>query len=157
MEISQEQSKQLKKWAEEGLSLAIIQRKLSENWNLQLTYMEMRFLLDDLDIQLKEEESDDSKKQEAEGDQISEEQDALMGNQGQVSVALDKIVRPGALMSGSVTFSDGKKATWQLDSLGRLGIVPSAELGANYSPPEKDLVHFQKAIQTELQKSGLGY
>jgi hypothetical protein len=40
-----------------------------------------------------------------------------------VKVKVDEITRPGAMVSGSVVFTDGKKAGWYLDQTGRLGMV----------------------------------
>jgi hypothetical protein len=71
---------------------------------------------------------------------------------GKVTVSVDQLARPGALVSGKVKFSDGKTAEWVLDQTGRLGLVP-AEKG--YKPPPADLQEFQIALQTELQKQGL--
>jgi len=69
-----------------------------------------------------------------------------------VSVSVDQLARPGALVSGKVTFSDGKSAEWVLDQTGRLGVVPADK---GYKPPPADLQEFQTALQAELQKLGL--
>jgi hypothetical protein len=71
---------------------------------------------------------------------------------GKVSVGVDHLTRPGALVSGSVTFSDGKSAAWYLDQTGRLAVVP-AERG--YKPSAADVQAFQMELQNELQKQGL--
>lgn len=56
------------------------------------------------------------------------------------------------MVSGKVTFSDGNSAAWQIDELGRLGIVPQQ---AGYRPPAADLEQFQAALEMELSKLGL--
>ena len=64
---------------------------------------------------------------------------------------VDQVTRPGALVSGKVTFSDGKGADWYLDQMGRLGLVPK-ETG--YKPSEADLMEFQAELQNELSRQG---
>jgi hypothetical protein len=71
---------------------------------------------------------------------------------GNVSVTVDVVARPGALVSGGVTFSDGQKATWYLDEMGRLGLVPAQQ---GYKPTTEDVQAFQLALQNEMQKMGL--
>src|SRR5205085_7326498 len=68
---------------------------------------------------------------------------------GKISLSVDQLARPGAIVSGSVTFSDGKTASWYLDQQGRLGVVP-AEQG--YRPPEGDVEEFQIALDQQLAK-----
>lgn len=70
---------------------------------------------------------------------------------GGVSVTVDAITRPGALASGSVTFSDAQKAQWYLDQTGRFGMVPPQR---GYRPSQEDLQEFQMLLDRELQKLG---
>ena len=60
-------------------------------------------------------------------------------------------MRPGALLSGSVCFSDGVTAVWMLDQAGRLAIEPSQP---DYHPSEADNAEFVKALQAEIAKKG---
>jgi hypothetical protein len=69
-----------------------------------------------------------------------------------VKVTVDKITRPGAMVSGSVVFSDGKAADWYLDQTGRLGLMPK---DPGYRPPTSDIQQFQAALEAELAKLGL--
>ena len=71
---------------------------------------------------------------------------------GGVSLTVDQLARPGALVSGKVTFSDGKKAEWHLDQFGRLGFVPAQQ---GYRPSPQDLQEFQLSLQDELQRLGM--
>jgi hypothetical protein len=64
---------------------------------------------------------------------------------------VDKLARPGALVSGKVTFSDGHTADWRLDQTGQLGLIPQQ---AGYRPPPADLQQFQAALDAELSKLG---
>jgi len=70
---------------------------------------------------------------------------------GKVSVTVDQITRPGSIVSGKVTFSDGQLAEWYLDQTGRLGVVPK-QLG--YKPSAADVQDFQLALQQEVAKLG---
>ena len=56
MEISDAQKATVTKWIKEGRSLADMQRLLRENFEISMTYMDVRFLVDDLDIELAVEE-----------------------------------------------------------------------------------------------------
>ena len=52
---------------------------------------------------------------------------ALPATQGDVDVVVDSLAQPHAMVSGKVTFSDGKRATWYVDQMGRLGLDPEEE------------------------------
>jgi hypothetical protein len=66
-------------------------------------------------------------------------------------VSVDQLARPGAVVSGKVTFSDGKSADWYLDQMGRLGVVPRDK---GYKPSAADVQAFQMQLQNELAKLG---
>ena len=68
-----------------------------------------------------------------------------------VSVSVDQITKPGAMISGTVKFSDGQLADWYLDQTGRLGVVPKQ---AGYKPSAADVQDFQTALQAEIAKLG---
>jgi hypothetical protein len=73
------------------------------------------------------------------------------GGPGNVSLIVDQLTRPGAVVSGKVTFSDGNTAAWQIDQTGQLGLIPAKP---GYRPPPSDVQPFQMALQTELSKLG---
>jgi hypothetical protein len=68
---------------------------------------------------------------------------------GGVSVTVDQLAKPGAVVSGKVTFSDGQSSEWYLDELNRLGIVPKQP---GYRPSASDVQQFQMALQEALSK-----
>jgi hypothetical protein len=70
---------------------------------------------------------------------------------GKISVTVDQITRPGSLVSGKVTFSDGQLADWYLDQMGRLGVAPRQQ---GYKPSAADVQDFQLALQQEMSKLG---
>ena len=66
-------------------------------------------------------------------------------------MTVDHLARPGALVSGGVTFSDGQTATWDLDETGRLGLTTKQ---TGYKPTPEDVKAFQVELQGQLQKMG---
>lgn len=169
MNLDDTQKSTVKNWIQEGLKLSEIQSRIGSEFDIHLTYMEVRFLVDDLGVQLKDDPStdDDQKKDGAAsseqntGKDVNQEVDGeaellpddadLPTGPGGVSLSVDAITRPGSVISGKVTFSDGVKAEWHLDQFGRLGLSPEKE---GYRPSEDDVMAFQMKLQTQLQKSG---
>ena len=69
-----------------------------------------------------------------------------------MSVDLDRITRPGAVVSGSAVFSDGKRVQWLLDQYGRLALDAGS---SGYRPSQQDLAAFQRELQALLAQRGL--
>lgn len=167
MNLDESQKRQVAAWMDQGLKLSEIQARLASELRVSLTYMEVRFLVDDLKLTPKDPEppkaavlpaapgkestpAGESPPEEIEEEELLDETDAAPAS-GNVSVTVDTLARPGALVSGSVTFSDGNTATWQLDQYGRLGVAPQKQ---GYKPAPADVQSFQLALQRELQKMG---
>jgi hypothetical protein len=150
MNLDETQKKQVTAWINEGLKLSDIQKRLETEYGLRVTYLDVRLLVDDLKLKPKDPIAPPKPPPSAEPEPPS----ALAPDApaSKVSVSVDQLARPGALVSGKVKFSDGKSAEWVLDQTGRLGVVP-AEKG--YKPPTADLQEFQVALQAELQKLGI--
>ena len=73
---------------------------------------------------------------------------------GAVSVTVDQITAPGAMVSGRVTFSDGEGARWMIDQMGRPSLDPET---MGYQPTHEDLVSFQGELRSALESEpGLG-
>ena len=122
MELSDAQIAAVTKWILEGRSLADVQRSLREDLGISMTYMDVRFLVDDLDIEVakKEPEAPELSEVEAVEDVTAEPAEAELVEEsanGAVTVDVDAIMRPGSLVSGTVVFSDGVSLGWQLLSL----------------------------------------
>jgi len=77
--------------------------------------------------------------------------DDLPGSAAQVKVEVDRIVRPGAVVSGSVTFSDGVAGKWAMDQYGRLMLEMSRK---GYQPSAADVQVFQRELSRALQRHG---
>ncbi len=163
MELDPAQKNQVAEWAASGDTLSAIQQKIATEFGLKMTYMETRFLLEDLNIELsdgnpkassEEQSTEDPAGTNDSSDEAEDLEDAGFDGKagsGRVSVDVDKITRPGAVVSGDVTFSDGKRASWMLDQMGQLRLIPSEE---GYHPGDDDIQAFQSALQAELQKQG---
>lgn len=154
MNLTEEQRQRVSAWILEGAKLSEIQNRLLSEFQLKFTYMEVRFLVDDLKLTPKDPEppkvvappADAAKP--AGTTKLSPEPAPAMGN---VSVSVDQLTKPGAMISGKVTFSDGQTADWYLDQTGRLGVVPKQ---AGYKPSAADVQAFQTALQSEIAKLG---
>ena len=152
MNLDDAQRKKVAEWIAQGLKLSEIQNRISSELGLQLTYMDVRLLVDDLKLVPKD---------------VEQPKPALVGvnaaparasnskspspKPGAISLSVDQIARPGAMVSGKVTFSDGKSADWYFDQAGRLGLLPQEQ---GYRPSATDLQQFQVALDGELSKMG---
>lgn len=155
MNLNDEQRQRVSTWIRQGAKLSEVQSRLAQDFGLRLTYMETRFLVDDLKLTVKDPEPAKVEKTPApEAKKPAEDKTPLTEapKPGGVSVAVDQIARPGAIVSGKVTFSDGQKAEWYLDQMGRLGVVPAQQ---GYKPSAADVQQFQTSLQDELQRMGL--
>lgn len=157
MELSDAQIAAVTKWILEGRSLADVQRSLREDLGISMTYMDVRFLVDDLDIEVakKEPEAPELSEVEAVEDVTAEPAEAELVEEsanGAVTVDVDVIMRPGSLVSGTVVFSDGVSLGWQLSAAGQLGLIPGDD--PEYRPSPEDLQSFQSQLEEVLRKKG---
>ncbi len=194
MTLTPEQKETVAAWIAAGDNLSAVQKKLREQFSVTMTYMDVRFLVDDLNLALKDptpkvDATDVSKsvppasgpktgspKGGAKSDDIAEDaeaealpsDDALddaenlpQGEEGDlppegaagVTVEVDKVtLNPGALASGSVTFSDGVTAKWIVDNYGRPGFTEVSKPG--YRPKPAEAQAFMQELSLQLQKRG---
>jgi hypothetical protein len=198
MSLSPEQTQAVASWVAAGDNLSAIQKKLAEQFKVSMTYMDVRFVVDDLGLVLKSpvktsvdakvdlskarpvgpaqpekksgllqklkkavgaggDEPEAIDAQEAMGEEPGLEEEpvddlgAAHGGPGGVKIDLDRVVRPGAVASGSVTFSDGTAGKWALDQFGRL-MLDTGKKG--YQPPAEDVQTFQRELSAQLQRHG---
>ena len=147
MSLTDSQKKAVSDWITEGRSLADVQRLLLEEFSVSMTYLDVRFLVDDLDITFVEPDPEEATEKKVEEPEIVEE-----GVSSKVQVDVDAITPPGSLLSGSVTFSDGVKMGWQLLSNGQLGLTPGDNPG--YRPSPEDMQEFRTQMDATLRKKG---
>jgi hypothetical protein len=188
--LTPEQKQTVSAWVAAGDNLSTVQKKLVEQFKVSMTYMDVRFLVDDLGLELKNATPkadasdvtkaptpkpaaptvpDDPAAGDAgeETDALNEDDNALPPDEfaddgtagdptapagaGSVSIELDRIMRPGTAISGSVTFSDGVTGKWALDQYGRL-MLDTGKKG--YQPSAPDVQAFQRELQAQLQRQG---
>ena len=151
MSLQEDQKKAVAEWIAGGASLSDVQKRLKDEFQIAMTYIDVRFLVDDLKLQLKEEAPRQS---EAADRLAAAKQEGEMQREGSipggVKVTMDTITKPHALASGKVTFSDGESAEWMFDQSGRLGLVPAKP---GYRPSQTDVL----AFQDELQRVARGF
>lgn len=157
MNLDDKQRQQVAAWIADGLKLSEIQNRIASEFGLRVTYMEVRLLVDDLKLTPKDPEPPKPAPASAltapttPASPLAPEAPVAATPAGGVSVTVDQLARPGAMVSGKVTFSDGQKADWYLDQTGRLGLVPAQQ---GYKPAAADVQQFQLALQDEMAKMG---
>jgi len=188
MSLTPEQKQSVSSWVAAGDNLSVVQKKLSEQFKISMTYRDVRFLVDDLGLELKNaapktDASDVTKAavpapvagvpapRAAQGDKAGLDgsaaddlppADAYPEEEGlpadvpapgasTLKIEVDRLMRPGTVVSGSVTFSDGVSGKWALDQYGRL-MLDTGQKG--YQPSPADVQTFQRELQTQLQRQG---
>lgn len=185
MSLTPEQKQAVSGWVAAGDNLSTVQKKLLDQFKVTMTYMDVRFLVDDLNLALKDpapkvDASDLSKtaaKAAAQapagspakpGPQAADEaaaddadaglppealEDDLPPAGGAVTVEVDAVtLMPGAMASGTVTFSDGVTGKWIVDNYGRPGFTDISQPG--YRPSPADGQAFMQELSAALQKKG---
>ena len=173
--LNDSQKDMVRQWAAEGAGLSEIQRRIKEEFGISMTYMDVRFLMLDLHADVKdkpepkEQGTGNGERGTGNGEPGTGNQEPGTENQepgtenqeldddgytppgmdgGNVSVELDRVVRAGAIASGSVTFSDGVTGSWYVDQMGRLGLTKVSKPG--YQPSREDIEAFQMELQAKL-------
>lgn len=145
-----------------GVSLSEIQNLVNAEFKQNLTYMDIRIMASELEIdwqQLnpkKEAAVEDVTAVEAPAPAAAPAEEAPadpaaapgMPDLSDTRIEVSKIARPGMMFSGSVTFANGSSAEWYLDNMGRLGL----ENLQGDKPGQEDIEKFQIALQLELRK-----
>ncbi len=157
MNLNESQQSTVAEWIAAGAKLAEVQSRLASEFGLTLTYIEVRFLVDDLKLRLKDPEPPKAAAPPPppppppSANPAAPETIPTPAAEGQVAVTVDQIAKPGAMVSGGVTFSDGMTADWYLDQTGRLGLVAKQQ---GYKPSPTDIQQFQAALEREMSKLG---
>ncbi|MCP5519351.1 MAG: hypothetical protein H7A45_19070 [Verrucomicrobiales bacterium] len=157
MELDEAQKRQVAAWLAAGSKLAEIQTRIEQEFGARLTYMEVKLLVSELDLLPKDPEPAAVEPAAAPAPAAQAPaagNDPRKPNEGAagVSVTVDQLARPGALVSGQVTFSDGQTGSWYVDQLGRLGLSPAQK---GYRPSAADMQEFQGALEQELARLGM--
>ena len=162
MTLDDTQRKKVGGWIADGMKLSEIQNRIASELGVRMTYMDVRLLVDDLKLTPKDIEPPKpvapmaapagAPPQNSPAGLKVENAPAPENSASGVAVSVDQLARPGAVVSGKVTFTDGKKADWYIDQTGRLGLAPQE---AGYRPPTADVQQFQIALEAELSKMGM--
>ena len=171
MELTEQQRQKVKEWLAIGASLSDVQKNLKNEFGIALTYMDVRLAVLEIGAAVKDKPEpkpvappppppppeqappeDDPYADEFDDGAADDapEPDGIAAN---VSVSLDRVMRPGAMVSGDVTFSDGNKGKWVIDQYGRFGLDPDTP---GYQPSQADLRAFQNTLRDELRRNGYG-
>ncbi len=145
-EPNAEQKLEISRWIADGLGLSDVQKRINQEFGVVMTYMDVRFLVDDLDLTLVDPEQPEPPKDKEDGNA-----DPLSGSEvedGGVRLEVDGVTPPGAMASGSVTFSDGESKKWTIDQFGRLGMTGGTP---GYKPSDEDVMEFQKKLEQSLR------
>ena len=145
MTLTDEQKATVLQWIADGAGPSDLQKRLKEEFQISLTYLETRLLADDLRAKFVEPEVP------VEPATPEPEPEKPIPT-GKVSVTIDQITRPGTMISGRTTFSDGETAGWYLDQTGRLGLDPSTP---GYRPSQQDVMDFQVELEKMARSQGL--
>jgi hypothetical protein len=170
MNLDEAKRKKVAEWIAQGLKLSEIQTRITSEFGITMTYMDVRFLVDDLKLTPKDVEppkpsvltsggtaapasppAGRAAAGKAPPSPVAGKPAPTASPTGGVSVSVDALALPGAVVSGKVTFSDGNTAAWHLNQMGQLGLSPQQ---AGYRPPAADLQQFQAALEQELAKLG---
>ena len=164
MKLSQEQIDAVREWVAQDAGISEVQKRLVEKFGVNMTYMDVRFLIDDIGAELHDKPepkpSADSSVAEQHSAQVGGDDaengaesmagadaDAAQSGAGSVKVSLSPIQRPGTLAGGDVVFSDGEKAEWFVDQMGRLSLSAQTQ---GYRPSQSDIIEFQTQLQNLL-------
>ncbi|MGB3119603.1 MAG: hypothetical protein WBE58_12325 [Verrucomicrobiales bacterium] len=146
--MTEEQIAQVRQWAADGATLQDIQQRLVADLEIRVTFLETRFLLEDLKIELiPEPEPEAEEKTETETPASPVEEDTA----GKIVLKVDELQRPGTLVSGKVTFAGGQTAQWALDQFGRFSFQPD---DLDFRPEEEEMVEFQNQVSLSLRRLG---
>jgi hypothetical protein len=161
MKLDEAQRTTVAGWIEQGLKLSEIQTKIANELGVTMTYMDVRFLIDDLKLQPKDALPPASAvigpakaptaAEATPSAPLAPEASEAPAGLGGVSVTVDQVARPGAMVSGRVNFSDGQGGAWLIDQMGRPGLVPDQQ---GYRPSPGDIAEFQMQLQNELARLG---
>ena len=154
MQLTPEQESLVRAWAAEGATLSDIQTRLADECGVRLSYLDTRFLLLDLKVDLVEKTKKEPPPPVAPpaagepGAEPPPPADAAAPGASTLKVDLARIQRPGFAASGSVTCSDGVKGEWGIDNYGRLALAFPDNQG--YRPSAADQQAFMQQLRSLL-------
>jgi hypothetical protein len=182
MSLTPAQKTTVATWIADGANLSAVQKKLRDEFKISMTYMDVRFLVDDLNLTLKDpapkaDASDVTKApaapapaaaqnlpaEDAESGPVdADAPEAPLGDDStpaapagpsSVTVVVDAVTLiPGAIAGGTVTFSDGVTGKWIIDQQYRPGFTEISQPG--YRPSPADAQAFMQELGRAMQARG---
>ena len=167
--LSDVQKSVVAEWFAAGAGVAEIQKRISSEFGIDLTYLDVRLLVADLPQPVEPEPVvQEAVPENLDNPEISDElgdaeapeapvlpetpENPTEAAPAELSVSVDPLAPPGAIACGSVVFSDGTAGKWVLDQMGRLGL---SGLPEGYRPPPEDGAQFQPKLVAALRARGL--
>ena len=156
MEVSTPQRQSIQAWLAAGATLSDVQKRLKSEFDITMTYMEVRMLVLEIGATVQdppepEQPQPAAKEEDPYADEFDDTGEGAAPDG--VSVTLDRVMRPGAMVSGEVTFPDGQKGKWLIDQYGRFGLDPDTP---GHQPSPSDMQAFQDRLRIELRRHGYG-
>ena len=131
----------------EDIPLSDIQKLLLEDHEINMTFMELRLLSADLEVNWAKFDPTPAADDEDEEDgEESAEEEIEEG----VQIEVSRVVRPGAMVSGSFECPSGAAGEWFIDQMGQLGVKLKDE---EVTPTEDESMEFQYKLR-ELLSNG---
>ena len=156
----------------EGMSLSDVQKLLEKEHGLRMTYLELRLLAADLQINWQKQdkpkptqpsepqktaeppndipETQDEEpvaEEDMEGEEAGDDSEETPATGGETVVELDEQPIPGTAVSGTVKFASGASGKWAVRNDGRLGFEPDE---GSSQPTEDDFAQFQLALRRKM-------
>ena len=152
-QLSPEQVRSIRDWAEEGLDLNAIQKRLHEDLGIKLENVGIEDLGQAKRVVVSKDETviveGAGKSADIEGriSQIRHQiEDTPASLLGKTQVPVDEITPPHALMAGKILFRSGAQGVWDIDRTGRINW--DATLG---EPTADDLREFETELQSVIR------
>ncbi len=157
MQWTEEQQARVREWAAEGAGLSEIQTRLAEEFELRLSYMDVRMMVLELGVTIREKRGSEPKPKPADtageaDDPDGEDDEPLPLDGGGVRVEVSRLAQPGFALNGDVTFSDGVTAQWGITARGELSL---AAADPAYRPSADDVQAFQMRLRELISGQGL--
>lgn len=113
----------VRRWASYGVDLNGIQKNLAAECGVHMTYMEVRFLLLDHNIEIARPQETPAPEPAPAAAPVPEPAPTPAAPTAAVkpTVTLDDLQLPGTLLSGKCSFPGGTQGSWQIDQMGRFG------------------------------------
>lgn len=144
--LTPEQKETIAGWVAAGDDLNAVQKRLLSELSLNATFMDTRFLVMDLGLEIQTPvEPEPEKPDETAAPGAAVEPEVLSGLQ----VMIDDDPIPGCMISGVVTFSDGERGMWYVDTAGRPGLEADTP---GYQPSSDDIEAFQIKLRNMIQQ-----